>query len=655
MKSRKRLDVLVYRLSALGDVAMTIPAIYSCANSWPEHTLHVVTSKFCSQLFINTPPNVIVHSFDTSKSTWQLLSMILKIPVDAVADMHSVPRSWLIDIILFLKGKRIALLNKKRSERHSITSQKTKSCRPFTLRYFDVFQSLGLPSKTSFMSIFHSLPSLPKGMNKKITEKWIGIAPFSRYRNKTYPLDQMLQVSLHFASIPNTKVFLFGSKGHEATILKEWEAHSSQIASIAGLYTLQQELSIMAYLDIMYSMDSANMHMASLVGTRVVSIWGGTTTSCGFLGWRQNERDCICANLSCQPCTIAGSNDCKMGSFECMESITPKKICGEKEAPVLYVICPDFHFCTYLFHGIEETAIIKLITYKKRKTNFLEKILRVLRAGYINHRGLWNRHILDKTVLDKIYRIKSNDKVLFFGVENLKDLMVMEKEITALQKTVFLWNTISSRYGSWLEKKKFMSFLKKTNMTIGTFDSKEAVMYGLKYYTQMYKWPDAIQTNDEETDTNDVFFIGQDKGRSEVLSKTISLLKEAGAKLDIHILQDSTTSKFSTLREFHTKEIMPYEEVLHRIQNSKCILEIVQAGQSGLSIRAMEAMFLNKKLITNNTCIKDTDFYNQNNILVVDESTNQSIIRKFLNQKITPVPLEIINKYDINTWLQQFK
>ena len=82
----------------------------------------------------------------------------------------------------------------------------------------------------------------------------------------------------------------------------------------------------MSQLDVMLSMDSANMHLASLVGAPVVSIWGGTHLYAGFKGWNQKAEDCIQLDLPCRPCSVYGNKACSRGDYACMNGITPEQI-----------------------------------------------------------------------------------------------------------------------------------------------------------------------------------------------------------------------------------------------------------------------------------------------------------------------------------------
>lgn len=327
-----RCDILIIRLSALGDVAMTIPAIYSVATAYPQHSFHIITTSPCDQLFINRPINISIQTFSPKDihgviGTFRLLLHIRKTPVDVVADLHNVPRSWMVDAFYLIQGKSVAMLDKMRWERNSILHSHYTTNIPYTDRYFMVFARLGLVCERYFSNLFANVkPVLPKGFSKQPKTIWIGIAPFARYANKTYPLEQLRLAVSQLALSSNREVFLFGSGNTESHLLKEWCKDSPNIHCIAGLLSLNKEMELMSYLDVMVTMDSANMHLASLSGVRVVSIWGGTSPTCGFLGWKQSENDALISKRSCQPCTIAGKNFCRYGNYHCLAAITPEDI-----------------------------------------------------------------------------------------------------------------------------------------------------------------------------------------------------------------------------------------------------------------------------------------------------------------------------------------
>lgn len=326
------LHLLVFRLSALGDVAMTIPAIYSCARSNPNCTFHVVTSEFCAQLFIGAPINIILHPIGKGNQhgligTWRMLRQLHAIPVDAVADLHNVLRSWVVDWSYRLRGKRVQMLDKMRHERQQILHKGKAASQPFTERYFNVFRKLGLSAEHSFTSVMENDNTSQPDFSAILPDDGltpIGIAPFARYENKTYPY--MEQAVGQLSADGNFRVLLFSGGKTEREQMEQWQKKYANTISIAGLFSLADEVRLMSKLKAMVTMDSANMHLASLVGCRVISVWGSTTPNCGFLGWQQNKGDAFVADCDCQPCTIAGSPHCRYGDYHCLTNIRPDNI-----------------------------------------------------------------------------------------------------------------------------------------------------------------------------------------------------------------------------------------------------------------------------------------------------------------------------------------
>ena len=112
--------------------------------------------------------------------------------------------------------------------------------------------------------------------------------------------------------------------------MKDWSERfdhgvdaSSRLGGIAG------ELILMSHLDVMVSMDSANMHMASITGTPVVSVWGATHPYAGFMGWGQDPANAIQADMPCRPCSIFGNKPRLRGDYACLNSIKPETIAGK--------------------------------------------------------------------------------------------------------------------------------------------------------------------------------------------------------------------------------------------------------------------------------------------------------------------------------------
>ncbi len=284
-------------------------------------------------MFVGAPATVEVLPFDLKEEykgfggTLRVARKLASLHPDYVADLHNMARSLVIDSLLRLTGARVAIVDKARSERRKVYAGGEPQ-RQYIQRYFDVFARLGLETKPEFTSIFaeDKDDTALQELRAIIKAPAVGIAPFARYTTKTYPPELMFEVTRDLAA-RGINVYLFGGRGNEAAVMETCqqpaEGGHGEIVSLAGRFSLEQELRLMSYLDVMVSMDSANQHLASIAGCPVLTVWGGTTPACGFRPWGATEGSDICLNLPCQPCSIAGTPACPLGTHGCIRQLPP--------------------------------------------------------------------------------------------------------------------------------------------------------------------------------------------------------------------------------------------------------------------------------------------------------------------------------------------
>ena len=85
----------------------------------------------------------------------------------------------------------------------------------------------------------------------------------------------------------------------------------------------------MQHLDLMLCVDSSNMHLASLAGVPIVSIWGGTHPDVGFHPYGIKDENILQISreeLPCRPCSVYGKEKCYRGDFACLTSISPTAV-----------------------------------------------------------------------------------------------------------------------------------------------------------------------------------------------------------------------------------------------------------------------------------------------------------------------------------------
>ncbi len=337
--------ILIIRLSAMGDVAMTVPIVHALANQYPNLRITVLSRGFASAFFSNLAPNVsfIEADFKKQYKGLQGLNVLyrhLKTErFTAVADLHDVLRTKYLRMRFACSGIKVRHIDKHRRLRRQLTSRSRNgriSLPSSFQNYADVMASLGYPVTPAFRSIFPEngaeqslLP--PTLQQKPDNEKWMGIAPFAAHEGKVYPLVKMERVISSLSQrFPHLRIFLFGGGRKEKEILDNWCLHHPACTNASSLLSsLKEELTLMSQLDVMLSMDSANAHLASLVNTRVVSIWGATHPCAGFMAWNQNPDDAIQVELPCRPCSIYGNKPCHRNDFACMQEIEPQQIVNQ--------------------------------------------------------------------------------------------------------------------------------------------------------------------------------------------------------------------------------------------------------------------------------------------------------------------------------------
>ena len=324
--------LLVIRFSALGDIAMTVPVLHDLAMQYPELDITMLSREMARPLFERMPKNVHFIAADLKGRHKGLLGLCRLwrdahlSDFDYIADFHDVLRTWWLRTEGCLRRKKVAKIDKGRKGKKALTRQKNKvfvqQATSFE-RYAKVLGQLGFPIKQQFVKLDYSAFCETQ---KADNETWVGIAPFAKHPAKVYPLAKMEMVIKVLSERENTRVFLFGGGAEESQQIESLCAKYNNVQPAKSQQGLRGELALMGQLDVMLSMDSANMHLASLVGTRVVSIWGGTHPFAGFLGWRQNPYDCVQLEMPCRPCSVYGNKPCHRGDYACLNGIAAKQV-----------------------------------------------------------------------------------------------------------------------------------------------------------------------------------------------------------------------------------------------------------------------------------------------------------------------------------------
>ena len=342
----------------MGDVAMLVPVVASLTKCYPHLRITVLSQPFAHAFFDNLAPNVGFMAANIKKDYRGvhglniLYRRLLAKHFTAVADMHDVLRTKYLRMRFHIDRYHIAHIDKHHTEKRQLCRKNKKVIKQLPTsfdNYAEVLRKVGYPITFKFDSIYadvavdatrnalhqQELETLYNIIGVK-KEPWIGIAPYAAHKGKIYPIEKTEQVIATLISkYPHIRIFLFGGGKAEKKQFNQWKDKWIQCVNVPEtLKGLQQELLLMSLLDTMLSMDSANMHLASIVNTPVVSIWGATHPYAGFMGWQQNIDDAIQTTLACRPCSIYGNKECHRGDYACLNQITPEHIVKKIEEKI---------------------------------------------------------------------------------------------------------------------------------------------------------------------------------------------------------------------------------------------------------------------------------------------------------------------------------
>jgi ADP-heptose:LPS heptosyltransferase len=285
------------RLSAMGDVAMTVPVLRAFVNQHLEVKITVISRPFFKPFFEGIS-NISFFAFDEKErhkgvaGLLRLFQDLKRLDIDAFADLHNVLRSKIVRNLFALSGKKIASVDKGRAEKKALTQPENKVFKQLPTmfeRHAKVFEQLGFTVDLSHV-VFPDKEALDSGIIKitgEKNQKWIGIAPFAQYDSKVYPLDLMQEIINQLAKNTDYKILLFGGGKKEIEILNALCNNKENVINMAGQLKFQQELQLISNLDVMLSMDSGNAHIAAMLGVKVITLWGATHPYAGFSPFNQ--------------------------------------------------------------------------------------------------------------------------------------------------------------------------------------------------------------------------------------------------------------------------------------------------------------------------------------------------------------------------------
>ncbi|MCC4211111.1 hypothetical protein [Leeuwenhoekiella parthenopeia] len=219
-------------------------------------------------------------------------------------------------------------------------------------------------------------------------------------------------------------------------------------------------------------------------------------------------------------------------------------------------------------------------------------------------------------------------------------------------KTHILLRSITNRYVTFL----FDSMAKMPRQkpvlkhfdTVFSYEKRDCKQYGFEFITNFI--PVSSSNNYSPLDTTlDFFNICSLDSRFKNLEAIAKALEEKN--LNYEFLVFSKKSKNSSYIKFISKKLEG-ASVRQKLSQTRGLVDIQRADQQGLSFRVFESLGYRKKLITTNADVVNYDFYNENNILIVDPK-NVEIPIHFIESDYVDIPSAVLQKYETSGWISK--
>ncbi|MCX6228556.1 MAG: glycosyltransferase family 9 protein [Bacteroidia bacterium] len=335
--------IIVFRLSAMGDVLLTVPVIKSILEANTELEITLVTRQFFAPFFYGIPRlNLIYPDLKGKhKGFLGLIKLFFELkkqgPFESVVDLHGVIRTRLISLLFKVTGSKSFAIDKGRKEKKFLLKSKyIRILKHSTVRYFDTFEKAGLKGslgKAPYLAIDDQAKNNANLFLEKCqitgSKYKIGLAPFATYQTKMWGVENFKALINLINTQFEVEFLLFGGGDHEIKQLTELKSCASNVHLAAGVLKLSEEIALVQSLDLMISMDSSNMHLATLCAVPTVSIWGGTHPAFGFFALGHSLEHHIqtpATSLKCRPCSVFGNKPCIYDKPKCMEMVTPSDV-----------------------------------------------------------------------------------------------------------------------------------------------------------------------------------------------------------------------------------------------------------------------------------------------------------------------------------------
>ena len=297
------------------------------------------------------------------------------------------------------------------------------------------------------------------------------------------------------------------------------------------------------------------------------------------------------------------------------------------------IIYPDVDIWEFVLSGLKTRTDIILFPLN-RHSNIIQKVSRKYGTSF----PLPISFVIGSHLVKAIKQLISGDAVIIAEYTDPALISAISRIVPkGVSRYVWLWN----HKGNNIHFANDLQSIHKHHFQVITYDELDAGRYGFNWHTQFFNIKPYQQTTILKNNTflYDFFFIGYAKNRVEEIER-------------IHTMLSFYACKFVTVQT--SSNYIPYSKYMEMAMQSRCIVEIVHTGDPSCTLRPLEAIAIRRKLLTNNPAVRKYSFYRPQNIFIIGQD-DLSNLSDFLYSPFEPLPSDIVDSYDVNSWVDIFR
>ncbi len=327
-------NILIIRLSAIGDVVFASPLIHAIKRTYPDARLSWLIEPAAASLLSANPllDEVIIWPKAEWKKLWkqkQWLQLWRELRAfrrllkskgfDVAIDLQGLQKSALW---AYLSGaKRRIGLGSKEATQHLMTEvvDRQGNDKRIGSEYLKMAQYLGLETGDFSMNIALSADDEAYAQEMCRQGDYIVICPFTTRPQKHWLTQHWIEFIHAFAATHSLRIVMLGGPADKLAA-EEILSHAPQLESRVGACSLTQTAALIKYSRLLVGVDTGLTHMGIAYHRPTVAIFGST---CPYLETTRDNARVLYHKQDCSPCRRNPSCD---GAFTCMRLVTPEQV-----------------------------------------------------------------------------------------------------------------------------------------------------------------------------------------------------------------------------------------------------------------------------------------------------------------------------------------